>query len=205
MILMENYSMLELQQLFSRAVEVWNASGDALHCNEYLPIVDDWHDGIVPMARKNYSYTSLTYVRQLQLRATLNKSRVQRPNTVLFKCCNLRPINCPSKPAKKGVKSCQYKFCERCLERPYKMIWVDMVNKPKSSELCPSCLGVCVCIKCTNKRPGINQYTPATALRLRNDEQPVRFSDPSEDQRNRGGIADHMDHSFANLHRKRKQ
>ncbi|KAF9924413.1 hypothetical protein BGZ67_009273 [Mortierella alpina] len=213
MILMEYFSMLELQQLFSRAVEAWNASSDVLHCDEYRPVVDDWRDGIVPLARKNYSYTSLAYVRQLQLRATLNKStchqchqsRIQRPYTVLFKCCHLRPINCPSKPTKKGFKGCHFKFCERCLERSYKMIWVDLVIKPKSSELCPSCLGVCVCVKCTEKRPGINQYSPANTLRRRNDQQLVLFNDPSEDQRNRGGIADSMDHSFANSNRKRKQ
>ncbi|KAG9319110.1 hypothetical protein KVV02_003863 [Mortierella alpina] len=168
---------------------------------------------IVPMAGKKYSFTSLAYVRQLQLRAELNKStchqchqsRVQRPYTVLFKCCNLRPIICPSRPAKKGVKSCHYKFCERCLERSYGMTWVDTVNTPQRSELCPSCLGVCVCVKCTTKRPGINQYSPANTLRLKNDEQPLLFNDPSDDQRNRGGIADDMDRSFANSNRKREQ
>ncbi|KAF9555408.1 hypothetical protein EC968_008952, partial [Mortierella alpina] len=133
------------------------------------------------------------------------ESRARRPNTVVFKCCHLRPINWQSRPTKKGVKRCHYKFCERCLERSYGLRWVDLVLKPQSPESCPACLGVCVCVKCTKNRPGINQYSPANTLRLRNDEKPVLYNDPSDDQRNRGGVSDAMDRSFANSNRKRKQ
>ncbi|KAF9347205.1 hypothetical protein BGX26_001291 [Mortierella sp. AD094] len=172
----EAFSMKSCQRLYSEAIRAWNRSKVLSECQRYEEIVDEWINGIVPSQNKDFSLTSVAYLRHESLTMTIlscHRCKSRRKNIINASCSD-----CPAE------------FCEKCLYKHYNILWKDVVAKGRWT--CLKCTNTCHCPSCDRRNNVEHQANPVPA------RNPVlSFTRPEEDERNRGGVSDNMARSFA--------
>ncbi|KAI7816844.1 hypothetical protein BC939DRAFT_30074 [Gamsiella multidivaricata] len=186
----ETFSMRSLRELYSSAVRAWNESKVLTGCQEYSPIVDDWIDSVVPSKDKEYSFSSIAYMRREDLKAAARICdrchRCKARNHFILR------LACPS---------CNAVFCESCLYEHHGTLWSDVVSKKEIDWKCPRCVGTCPCYFCIKKAADTENRHQNNLPRtppLPKREPALQFTRPEDDSRNRGGVCDNnMEKSFA--------
>ncbi|KAF9995065.1 hypothetical protein BGZ79_000152 [Entomortierella chlamydospora] len=172
----EAFSMKSCQRLYSEAIQAWNMSKVLSGCQGYEEIVDEWTNGIVPSKNKDFSLTSVAYLRHESLTMTIlscHRCKSRRKNIINASCSD-----CPAE------------FCEKCLYKYYNILWKDVVAKGRWT--CLKCTNACHCSTCDKKNNVEHQPNPIPVR-----DPVLSFTLPEEDQRNRGGVSDNMTRSFA--------
>ncbi|KAF9292135.1 hypothetical protein BGZ68_010390 [Mortierella alpina] len=82
-------------------------------------------------------------------------------------------------------------YCEACLYAVYDTLWGD-IQDSRSGWECPKCTQNCHCKPC-DKKAGIKHRVSSRRKRKRGS----LFTRPGDDERNRGGVSDFIDKSFA--------
>ncbi|KAF9571533.1 hypothetical protein EC968_000427 [Mortierella alpina] len=170
----EMFSMRSCQRLYSRAIKAWNQSQVLAGCEHHEQLVDDWTNGITPSKGK-YSYASLAYKRQFLLsRSTCHRCRTYNRYMMAAQC-----------------SKCWSMYCEACLYAYYDTLWRD-IESSRAEWKCPKCTQQCHCKPC-DKNAGIKHKASSQRKRKRGPT----FTRPGDDDRNRGGVSDCIDKSFA--------
>ncbi|KAF9961383.1 hypothetical protein BGZ72_003865 [Mortierella alpina] len=170
----EMFSMRSCQRLYSRAIKAWNNSQVLAGCERHEQLMDDWASGITP-SKEKYSFASLAYKRQFMLsRSTCHRCRSYNQYMVAAQC-----------------SKCWNTYCEACLYAYYDTLWRD-IQSSRAEWVCPKCTQQCHCRPC-DKKAGIKHKV---SLR-RNRKRGSLFTRPGDDERNRGGVSDFIDKSFA--------
>ncbi|KAG9322939.1 hypothetical protein KVV02_004315 [Mortierella alpina] len=170
----EMFSMRSCQQLYSRAIKAWNHSQFLAGCECHEQLTDDWANGITPSDEK-YSFASIAYKRQFMLtRSTCHQCRSYNRHMVSARC-----------------SKCWNTYCETCLYAYHDILWKDTESSHVQWE-CPKCTQQCHCKPC-DKKASIKHKVCLRQKRNRG----ATFTRPGDDQRNRGGVSDSIDRSFA--------
>ncbi|ORZ07279.1 hypothetical protein BCR41DRAFT_326597 [Lobosporangium transversale] len=189
----EAFSISSCQRLNTEAIKAWNQSQVLAGCSGHDPIIDAWANGINPALDKSCSFTTVAYLRQQRLRQALK---------ICHRCRNRN-----AKFVNTYCSDCNTPICEKCLYRRDNVLWADVVSK-KEPWVCPRCTGNCHCHWCEKKNTTVHSstavdlgaVTPNIAsmpVEVTRKRFPLMFTQPDDDDRNRGGICDNIIKSFA--------
>lgn len=169
--LVENFSMESCRLTYCRALAAWNQSTALSGCPSHQLITDTWFEKIVPSADKDFSSTTLAYMRH-QFAGD-------------GKMCHICRLKSKTQMSAE-CSSCPLSFCELCLYKYHDTLWTDIASK-QSGWKCFRCQGVCPCTQ--NDKRAVAGCTPPEASHIKS----LWFTRPEEDHRNHGGISDDLE------------
>ncbi|KAF9581848.1 hypothetical protein BGW38_000979, partial [Lunasporangiospora selenospora] len=173
----ENFSMKSCVELHNDAIDAWNNSTVLQGHSGYSRIDNPWIKGFAPLGDKGFSFASLAFKRKHS-----KKRRRRACHICKQRSMNLMSVIC---------LECQHHFCESCLLQQYDQRW-DEIETKREGWTCPMC----------KDRPHLNDCGDLEGQRLpspcsKSDREALLvFTNPDEDERNRGGISDEIRKDF---------
>ncbi|KAG0209432.1 hypothetical protein BGX28_010315 [Mortierella sp. GBA30] len=176
----EQFSMGSLRRLHADAIDAWNNSRVLAGLDDYEKMINEWEDGLQPSTKKGYSYGSLAYKRQMLLKDS-------RLSCHLCLCHNSNFVTAE-------CSKCLGAYCETCLFERHDLLWKDVESERTGWE-CLECAEQYDYRSCDMKA----EMKRKTRRKLIHEEM-MWFTQPEEDERNRGGISDliNIDRDFEN-------
>ncbi|KAG0062474.1 hypothetical protein BGZ90_003066, partial [Linnemannia elongata] len=111
--LVENFSMESCRLTYCRALAAWNQSTAMSGCPSHQLITDTWFEKIVPSANKDFSSTTLAYMRH-QFAGD-------------GKMCHICRLKSKTQMSAE-CSSCPLSFCELCLYKYHDTLWTDIAK-----------------------------------------------------------------------------